>query len=92
VKYLTEGAAQQAYSSHTDWLFEWIQFGLRMSRKTNETDVTAVKLKNESARQRWELFHRAVAHAKQSNLKAMEDGDAAAADAAAHSPLLSIVR
>jgi hypothetical protein len=29
-------------------------------------------LKNESARQRWALFHRAIAHAKQSNYQALE--------------------
>jgi len=34
--------------------------------------------KNESARQRWELFHRAIAHAKQSNLNAMAESDAVA--------------
>lgn len=33
-------------------------------------------LKNESARQRWDLFHRAIAHAKQSNEVAMRDDDA----------------
>jgi hypothetical protein len=32
-------------------------------------------LKNESARQRWELFHRAIAHAKQSNTNAMQEAD-----------------
>lgn len=30
-------------------------------------------LKNESTRQRWELFHRAIAHAKQSNISAMQE-------------------
>jgi hypothetical protein len=32
-------------------------------------------LKNEAARQRWDLFHRAIAYAKQSNAEAMVDGD-----------------
>lgn len=30
-------------------------------------------LKNESARQRWQLFHRAIAHAKQSNYQALDE-------------------
>lgn len=29
-------------------------------------------LKNEATRQRWELFHRAIAHAKQSNDSALK--------------------
>ena len=43
-----------------------------MSHK-NEPSVET--LKNESARQRWELFHRAIAHAKQCNRKAMQEAD-----------------
>jgi hypothetical protein len=33
-------------------------------------------LKSESARQRWELFHRAIAHAKRSNTAAMQEAEA----------------
>ncbi|HEX7062419.1 MAG TPA: hypothetical protein VF200_10640 [Woeseiaceae bacterium] len=56
-------------------------------------------LKNESARQRWELFHRAIASAKQSNTRAMqEEQDGTAAESAAtateqrNEPQLSIAR
>jgi hypothetical protein len=63
-----------------------------MSRNTNETDVPVLTLKNDSARQRWELFHRAIAHAKKSNLDAMDDGDAAANDRISSAQLLSIIR
>jgi hypothetical protein len=63
-----------------------------MSRNTNETDVPVLTLKNDSARQRWELFHRAIAHAKKSNLDAMDDGDVAANDRTSSAQLLSIIR
>ena len=63
-----------------------------MSRKPTETETPAATLKNESARQRWELFHRAIAHAKASNDAALDDTDASANDSKAHGPLLSIVR
>ncbi|MCH8073511.1 MAG: hypothetical protein IIA09_16360 [Proteobacteria bacterium] len=56
----------------------------------NESPVTA--LKDESARQRWELFHRAIAHAKQSNVSAMQDTDSDAGEAKRPGPTLSIVR
>lgn len=92
MKCLTEGLVQATYSAFTDWLFERIQLGHRMSRKSDETDVPAPLLKNDSARQRWELFHRAIAHAKQSNLDAMEDCDVTAGDAGRGTPLLSVVR
>ena len=63
-----------------------------MSRKTDETDVPALSLKNESARQRWEYFHRAIAHAKQSNLDALDERDVPAGDAGRGTPMLSVVR
>ncbi len=31
--------------------------------------------KSDSARQRWQLFHRAIAHAKQSNTEAMQEAE-----------------
>lgn len=56
-------------------------------------------LKNESARQRWQLFHRAIAYAKQSNsasLDAEQDAcaqaDANSADLPARGPALSVIR
>ncbi len=49
-------------------------------------------LKDESARQRWELFHRAIAHAKQSNVNAMQEADAAAGETKRPGPILSIAR
>ena len=37
-----------------------------MSNKQKTTGSAVDALTNESARQRWELFHRAIAHAKES--------------------------
>ncbi len=70
---------------------ERILFGHRMSRNTTETDAPVFTLKDDSARQRWEMFHRAIAYAKQSNLEAMDD-DMAANDATGGNSLLSVVR
>ena len=63
-----------------------------MSKKVTESDYPAVALKNDSARQRWELFHRAIAHAKESNLAAVEENDSQTANGEVSGPLLSIVR
>ncbi len=49
-------------------------------------------LKNESARQRWELFHRAIAHAKQSNANDMQEMDSGAGESKRPGPVLSIAR
>ena len=63
-----------------------------MSTKYKENLSPVAPLKNESSRQRWELFHRAIAHAKQSNDEATLEADSASGDGAANTPVLSIVR
>jgi len=63
-----------------------------MSNKCTEAESPVVSLKDESARQRWELFHRAIAHAKQSNDSALDDAESNSGDAESGGPLLSIVR
>jgi hypothetical protein len=63
-----------------------------MSNKYTESESPVVSLKNESSRQRWELFHRAIAHAKEANDASLADEDGAANEAAASGPLLSVVR
>ena len=63
-----------------------------MSNKCKEAESPAVTLKNESSRQRWELFHRAIAHAKQSNDAALDEADPGSNDANGAGPLLSVVR
>ncbi len=63
-----------------------------MTEKYRKTDSPLVALKSESARQRWELFHRAIAHAKESNNASLAKADSNSAEADAVAPLLSIVR
>jgi len=63
-----------------------------MSNKSTDAESPVVSLKDESARQRWELFHRAIAYAKQSNDAALDEADTSSGDAKSASPLLSIVR
>jgi hypothetical protein len=46
-----------------------------MSNKQLKDEVSFEALKSESARQRWQLFHRAIAHAKQANSEAMEQAN-----------------
>lgn len=63
-----------------------------MSTKHEENLSPTAPLKNESSRQRWDLFHRAIAHAKQSNDEALKEADSASGDGARKAPVLSIVR
>jgi len=63
-----------------------------MPRKNNKTDSPVVYLKNESSRRRWELFHRAIAHAKRSNTAAVQETDIHSSESDDSGPLLSIVR
>jgi hypothetical protein len=63
-----------------------------MSNKCKEAESPVGFLKDEAARQRWELFHRAIAHAKQSNDAAMDESERSTGDAEESGPILSIVR
>lgn len=63
-----------------------------MSNKCSQNDSPVGALKSESARQRWELFHRAIAHAKQSNSSALQEADTSADESKPSGPILTIVR
>ena len=63
-----------------------------MSTKHTENQAPVVSLKNESSRQRWELFHRAIAHAKESNQSSIADADSPTEDLEGGGPVLTIVR
>jgi len=63
-----------------------------MSNELKKTDSPIESLKNESSRQRWELFHRAIAYAKESNNAALHEADTGNGDAESAGPLLTIVR
>lgn len=63
-----------------------------MSNKCKEAETPVVFLKDESARQRWELFHQAIAMAKQSNEAALDDAEEVGSESEKAGPMLSIVR
>jgi hypothetical protein len=63
-----------------------------MKTKYTETESPAFTFKNEFARQRWELFHRAIAHAKQTNEAALIEADVDTLDAPPVAPRLTVVR
>jgi hypothetical protein len=63
-----------------------------MTNKVKQTDFPYDTFKNESARQRWELFHRAIAHAKESNAAAMQESESTGGDSECSGPMLTIVR
>jgi hypothetical protein len=63
-----------------------------MSKKQPITESPIEVLKSESARARWELFHRAIAHAKELNNASLDDSEAQGGDADVAGPLLTIVR
>jgi len=62
-----------------------------MSNNTKKAESPIDALKSESARQRWELFHRAIAHAKESNNASLMEADTHSGEAENVSPLLSII-
>ena len=62
-----------------------------MSDKGKDTEQQLASLTNESARQRWELFHRAIALAKQSNSHELQEAEQPA-DPKPRAPVLSIAR
>lgn len=63
-----------------------------MSRKHKENEAPFVALKNESSRQRWEMFHRAIAYAKETNHAADAGSDPGTDEGDSVGPLLTIVR
>ncbi len=73
-----------------------------MSNKFVKNEASVEAWKSESARQRWQLFHRAIAHAKQSNADALQEAENSRLDgetgrdddhgSSRPDPLLSIAR
>ena len=87
---LTESLFGRVYS-HSQLDVKRCEHG-SMSNKFSQNDSPVGALKNESARQRWELFHRAIEHAKQSNSSAMQESESTTEDGKSSGPLLTIVR
>jgi hypothetical protein len=63
-----------------------------MSNKQKKSDSPIGAFKNESTRQRWEMFHRAIAHAKETTNAAMYEADAQGNDPECAGPMLTIVK
>ena len=85
---LTEYEIRGIYSVSTTWK----TVDGSMSKKLPIIESPIEALKSESARARWELFHRAIAHAKESNNASLDDSDAQSRDPDVAEPLLTIVR
>lgn len=85
---LTEPKTVRHYSLLTNTNYDYPS----MSKKQVNSKSPVEALKSESARQRWELFHRAIAHAKESNAASMDETDTHVGDAESTGPLLTIVR
>ena len=63
-----------------------------MSNNYSENESPLAALKSESARQRWDMFHRAIAHAKQSNTAALQESEAPATKPKRSGPVLTIIK
>jgi hypothetical protein len=63
-----------------------------MSSNQKKSESPLDTLKNESARQRWELFHRAIAYAKESNKDSLLEEDTHSSEPESAAPILSIIR
>lgn len=63
-----------------------------MANNCSDNDSPVSALKSEAARQRWEMFHRAIAYAKQSNMTALQQEEAATAKPKRSGPVLTIAR
>jgi hypothetical protein len=61
-----------------------------MTDKTSSKESVVEGLKNEAVRQRWEMFHRAIAFAKASNNSQWE-AEEAANDSTSERPRLSVI-
>jgi hypothetical protein len=63
-----------------------------MTNKVTPTSTNNSPWKNEFSRQRWELFHRAIAHAKQSNVARLDDADSDDATSRRSAPVLYVAK
>jgi len=63
-----------------------------MSNKIEKANSPVDSFKNESTRLRWEMFHRAIAHAKETTNAAMYEADAQGGDPECSGPMLTIVK
>ena len=86
---LTATRKQQSYSPPyrlTNVLFH------SMSNNNTKSESPLDTLTSESARQRWDLFHRAIAHAKESTNASLVETDTHSGEADDARPVLSVIR
>jgi hypothetical protein len=88
---LTEQYTPRPYSRDNTVGCQWICKN-SMSSKHKENEEPLVTLKNEFSRQRWEMFHRAIAHAKECNHAAIVEADLGVDESTSGGPFLTIVR
>ena len=89
---LTEALDGAAYSCAQRMVLFMDQERKRVSANSGEDDSPTAKLKNESARQRWDMFHRAIAHAKKSADEAIPDSEEQSVAHPTSGPFLTVVR
>jgi len=63
-----------------------------MSNNNKKSESPLDSLTSDAARQRWQLFHRAIAYAKESNSAALVDSDNLSDETDNPAPLLSVIR
>jgi len=63
-----------------------------MSDNNKKPESSLDSLTSDAARQRWQMFHRAIAYAKESNHASLVDSDAQSGDTDGVEPLLSVIR
>jgi hypothetical protein len=63
-----------------------------MSNNCKKYESAVDALKSEAARQRWEMFHRAIAHAKEYNDASLAEAETHSGEADSAEPLLSVIQ
>jgi hypothetical protein len=78
--------------AHIVSINDWTTLFLSMLNKQKSTESQLDALTSESAKQRWEMFHRAIAHAKNSANESLLEDEDCSADSEPATSRLSIVR
>ena len=63
-----------------------------MSDNNTDNDSPIAALKSESARQRWEMFHRAINHAKRTTAVQLPEADVQGGAPQPNAPYLTVVK
>ena len=63
-----------------------------MSNNNKKSESPFDSLTSDAARQRWQMFHRAIAYAKESNNASLAESDTLRDETDNPSPILSVIR